>query len=131
MARILVHPLGSELDTLVGPDERSAAEARSAELDGALQEKLDVVHQGWGAKYVDRVHGILDELESSGNQALLTGGSSLHIKSLVDGIFEGPAWDEAFRAAFRRRAEREGAPALHAELAARLAVPERARRDHD
>lgn len=56
MARILVHPLGSELDTFVGPDERTAAEARSEKLDGALREKLDVVHDGWGAKYVDRVH---------------------------------------------------------------------------
>ncbi len=56
MARILVHPVGHELDSLVGEKERDAAVARSERLDGALREKLDVVHEGWGQSYVDRVH---------------------------------------------------------------------------
>jgi len=50
---------------------------------------------------------------------ILVGGTGLYFKALTEGLADIPAADPELRAELRRRAEEEGAPALHAELAAR------------
>ncbi|QGZ95891.1 tRNA (adenosine(37)-N6)-dimethylallyltransferase MiaA [Terricaulis silvestris] len=50
---------------------------------------------------------------------ILVGGTGLYFKALTEGLADIPAADPELRAALRERADREGAPALHAELAAR------------
>jgi len=50
---------------------------------------------------------------------ILVGGTGLYFKALTQGLADIPAADPEIRAALRERAEREGAPALHTELAAR------------
>jgi len=115
MARILVHPLGHELDTLVGPGERAAAVERSDTLDGALQEKLDVVHDGWGAKYVDRVHekGKLTTWERI--QALIDDGTEVfEVGTLVN-------WARDF-AGSRRQAPGAGVVTCFARIHGRWTV---------
>lgn len=54
-----------------------------------------------------------------GNTPILVGGTGLYFKVLTQGLAEIPAADPELRAALRRRAEEDGAPALHAELARR------------
>ena len=56
MSRLWMDPIGSPLTELLGGDDRERNAARMAELDGALDEKLDTVRAGWGRKYADRVH---------------------------------------------------------------------------
>ncbi|MCK4625633.1 MAG: tRNA (adenosine(37)-N6)-dimethylallyltransferase MiaA, partial [Phycisphaerae bacterium] len=48
---------------------------------------------------------------------LAVGGTALYIKSLAEGLFEGPGADVEIRAELTRRAEAEGLAALHEELA--------------
>jgi tRNA dimethylallyltransferase len=49
--------------------------------------------------------------------ALAVGGTSLYLKAMTEGLFEGPPADQDARQALHTRAEEEGLPALHAELA--------------
>jgi 3-methylcrotonyl-CoA carboxylase beta subunit len=56
MARILLHPVGRELDELLSAEDRVKNAARVAELDQKLAEKVATVREGWGQEYVDRVH---------------------------------------------------------------------------
>ena len=56
MARIDVRSIGREIDQIIGAAEREASEARTTGLDAALAEKVATVHEGWGDKYVQRVH---------------------------------------------------------------------------
>jgi len=59
-----------------------------------------------------------EELESSGRRSVVVGGTGMWIQALREGLFDGPARDEALRAELRRDAGRLGAQAMHARLAA-------------
>ena len=61
----------------------------------------------------------LNEISARGRTPIIVGGTGLYFKALTEGLADIPAADSEIRAALRSRAEREGAPALHAELAAR------------
>jgi 3-methylcrotonyl-CoA carboxylase beta subunit len=56
MARILLHPVGRELDELLSAADQEKNVARVAALDQALAEKVAVVQEGWGQEYALRVH---------------------------------------------------------------------------
>ena len=55
MARLLLDPIGAELDTVLGPDEIRTNRASMEALERALAEKVAITHAGWGEKYVARV----------------------------------------------------------------------------
>ena len=60
------------------------------------------------------------EMESiwhAGRTPLLVGGTVLYFRALLEGLAPLPSADEAIRAALAARAQREGWPALHRELA--------------
>jgi tRNA dimethylallyltransferase len=59
------------------------------------------------------------QIRARNKTPILVGGTGLYYKALTEGLADIPAADPELRAALRDRAEREGAPALHAELAAR------------
>ena len=59
----------------------------------------------------------VDEIRGRGRVPLLVGGTMLYFKALREGLDVLPAADEAVRAELDARAQREGWPALHAELA--------------
>ncbi|HYD72342.1 MAG TPA: tRNA (adenosine(37)-N6)-dimethylallyltransferase MiaA [Candidatus Binatia bacterium] len=61
----------------------------------------------------------INAIDSSGKTPIVVGGTGLYFKSLTEGLADIPATDPEIRAALRARTEREGAPALHAELALR------------
>ena len=56
-------------------------------------------------------------IQARGATPILVGGTGLYFKALTQGLADIPAADSDLRAALRERAAREGAPALHAELA--------------
>ena len=70
------------------------------------------------AQFVERADRAIGEIASAGSVALAVGGTSLYIKALSEGLFEGPSADEQTRRNLRARAAAEGLSALHAELAA-------------
>ncbi|WP_250460700.1 tRNA (adenosine(37)-N6)-dimethylallyltransferase MiaA [Microbulbifer litoralis] len=57
------------------------------------------------------------EIVAAGRIPLLVGGTMLYFRALLEGMAELPQADPALRAELEARAEREGWPALHAELA--------------
>jgi tRNA dimethylallyltransferase len=69
------------------------------------------------AQYVEHADRAIAAIHAAGSVPLAVGGTSLYIKALSEGLFEGPAADQAVRAALHQRASDEGLAALHAELA--------------
>ena len=61
-------------------------------------------------------------------QPMIVGGAGLYFRTLVDGLFEGPAADAEFRSRLQREAEERGSAALHERL--RRCDPESANRIH-
>lgn len=64
----------------------------------------------------------LAAIRSRGRLPILVGGTGLYFKALTEGLADIPAAAPDLRAALRARAEREGASALHADLARRDAA---------
>ena len=56
------------------------------------------------------------EIVSRGNIPLFIGGSGLYLRSLLRGVFEGPAADEELRQRLEADAAAQGAAALHEKL---------------
>jgi tRNA dimethylallyltransferase len=82
---------------------------------------IDIVEPSEGfsvAQYVERADAAVEAISAAGDVVLAVGGTSLYLKALSQGLFEGPSADEQARAALKRRARQEGLAALHAELAA-------------
>lgn len=68
-------------------------------------------------RYAELADAAIADIIARGKRVIVAGGTALYLKALVEGMFEGPSADPAFRQEFRERAAREGLPALHAELA--------------
>jgi tRNA dimethylallyltransferase len=68
---------------------------------------------------------VVDGIFDRGLIPIITGGSGLYIRSLVDGFFEGPGADPEFRDSLESRLKRGELPALIEEL--RLVDPDSAR----
>lgn len=70
------------------------------------------------ARFVELADCSVDEIHERGRPIIAVGGTVLYFKSFYHGLFAGPQADPHVRERIRRRAEREGLDALHAELAA-------------
>ena len=57
------------------------------------------------------------EVIRRGRRVVLCGGSGLYLRALTEGLFDAPPGDAAIRRALDAAIARNGAPALHAELA--------------
>ena len=68
------------------------------------------------ARFVELAAEAIREITARGRRPLLVGGTSLYVKALGKGLFEGPSSDPQLRARIRARAAAEGAATLHAEL---------------
>ena len=80
------------------------------------------------AQYVEHADRAIQSIASSSTVPLAIGGTSLYIKALSEGLFEGATGDPSVRASLRALAAAEGLEKLHAELA--RIDPEAARRIH-
>ena len=70
------------------------------------------------AQFRDDALGLMEAITTRGNVPLLVGGTMLYFNALQHGLNNLPEADPEIRAVIDARAEREGWPALHAELAA-------------
>ena len=60
---------------------------------------------------------VLDELAARSTLPIISGGTGLYLRALLDGLFAGAARDEQLRQLLRRRGERRGVEHLHRTLA--------------
>ena len=68
------------------------------------------------ARYVELADRAVEETRAAGAVPLAVGGTSLYLKALAEGLFEGPGKDEALRADLQQKVHRDGSAELHAEL---------------
>jgi tRNA dimethylallyltransferase len=59
---------------------------------------------------------IIKNILDKGKTPIVSGGSGLYIRSLIDGLFEGPRQDESIRCQLDKRIETEGITSLLEEL---------------
>jgi len=69
------------------------------------------------AHFLTHAEPAINDIMQRAKRPLLVGGTGLYIKALTEGLLEAPSADQAFRDHLHARAEQEGRPALHAELA--------------
>ncbi len=80
------------------------------------------------ARFVQLAQAEAARIVARGKTVLAVGGTALYIKSLSEGLFDGPSADPDIRERLLRRADTEGLEALHNELAS--VDPEAAGRIH-
>jgi tRNA dimethylallyltransferase len=80
------------------------------------------------AQYVRCADEAISGIRRAGAIPLAVGGTSLYVKTLSEGLFEGLSADPGLRQALEARAREEGLTALHAEL--RQVDPDAAERIH-
>ena len=96
------------------------AKPTPAELQEAPHHLIDIREptQAYSAaEFVADAERLIADIQGRGAVPLLVGGTMLYFKALFEGLDTLPAADAAVRAALDERAQREGWPALHAELA--------------
>lgn len=69
------------------------------------------------AEYVARAEGAIRRIVARGRVPILSGGTALYYKGLLEGIFPGPGEDPVERARWKAYARQHGPAALHARLA--------------
>jgi tRNA dimethylallyltransferase len=85
-----------------------------ARLDYRMIDVADPWETYSAARFVADARPILEQ----GKPLVIVAGTILYLRALLEGLFEGPSANEAIRAELNARAEKEGPPALHKELAA-------------
>ncbi len=73
-------------------------------------------------RYGGEARAVVRDIESRGRIPIVAGGSGLYIRALVQGLFQGPARDDAIRDRLTRRIREEGLETLREAL--RLVDPE-------
>ncbi len=68
------------------------------------------------ARFVADADRVIADISSRGRHAIVTGGTGLYIRSLVEGIFEGPAADMALREELLEVARESGVAEVHDKL---------------
>ena len=80
------------------------------------------------AEYVIAAERVCREIVARGGIPLFVGGSGLYLRSLLRGVFEGPAANDELRTRLESEAARDGAESLHRRL--RQVDPNTAERLH-
>lgn len=95
-------------------------DAGTAKPDAALRDRaahhlIDIVEptQRFNVHdWLGRAHEVIAQVQGRGRTPIVVGGTNLYMKALLDGMFEGPGRDAAFRASL----EGVDTPLLHARL---------------
>lgn len=69
------------------------------------------------ARFVEDADRAIETIGEAGGRPLAVGGTSLYLKGLLEGLFEGPSADPDLRRELKADIARRGAPALHGDLA--------------
>jgi len=99
----------------IGTAKPSAAERRAVP-----HHLLDVADPGETfstARWLALAEGTIADVHARGRTAVVSGGTPLYLKALLEGLFKGPAADAAIRSRLEEESEARGSAALHARLA--------------
>lgn len=66
--------------------------------------------------YEIAARAVVNRLNDAGKPAVVVGGSGLYVRTLIDGLFDGPSKDQAIRDRLEAEAEASGIGALYARL---------------
>lgn len=103
------------------PDEQQAARHH-------LIDCVDISQTFSVADYQSLADTAIADIQNRGKQVLLVGGAGLYFRAVVDGLFEGPGADAAFREQLEQEAAQHGVNVLHERL--RACDPTSAERIH-
>jgi tRNA dimethylallyltransferase len=103
-------------DFEIGTAKPSAAER--AEIPHHLLDCVDPLTDVTAGEYARRAREVLGEIVLPGSGKpkhlpIVSGGTGLYLRALIDGLFPGPQRSEKLRDKLRRRAERRGNDYLH------------------
>ena len=91
--------------------------ATRARVPHHLIDVIDPTEAYSAARFTRDALASVEAIRGRGRVPILVGGTMLYFKALAEGLSALPGADSALRAKLDARAEREGWPALHAELA--------------
>ena len=77
---------------------------------------LDPAETYSAGRYGREARTAIRDIESRGKLPIVAGGSGLYIRALLEGLFEGPARDDAIRERLTRRIREEGLDSLREDL---------------
>lgn len=97
---------------------KPTAEER-ARVPHHLVDVLDPEERYSAGEFTRRARRAIAEIRARDHRPIVVGGSGLYLRALLEGISPVPPGDPAVRHRLRERVEREGLPALYAELRAR------------
>ena len=92
------------------------SERERAEVPYHLIDWKDVWKCGSVAEWLRAAETRVAESSARGSPLLAEGGTSMYIKALREGLFEGPGRDPKIRERLEAEAQEEGAERLHAKL---------------
>jgi tRNA dimethylallyltransferase len=95
----------------IGTAKPSAAER--AEVPHHLLDCADPLTDVSAGEYARQARQVLREIEWRGHLPIVSGGTGLYLRALVEGLFSGPQRSEELRNKLRRRAEEHGTERLH------------------
>jgi tRNA dimethylallyltransferase len=103
------------LETLTG----APSTAERERLEHRLLGVLPVTGTATAGAFARRAHAEIDALLAEGGTPIVVGGTGLYLRAALAELDLRPPVPAAVRERWRERLAREGAPALHAQLAAR------------
>jgi len=98
-------------DFEIGTAKPTAAER--AEVAHHLLDFVDPTANVTAGEYARRARQALNEIAGRGRLAIVSGGTGLYLRALLEGLFAGPQRSEDLRNNLRRRAEQSGPERLH------------------
>lgn len=96
------------------------AKPSAEELSGVPHHLIDVADPNEpfdAARYIEEADRAVADIRERGKKAILVGGTGLYIRTFLRGLHQGPPPETEIRERILERAEREGWPSLHLELA--------------
>ncbi len=95
------------------------AKPTDAEREGIPHHFIDILdpdEEYNAGLFGEQARGVIDEVFLRRNVPIVVGGSGLYVRSLIDGLFDGPGADPEFRHAMELRLRRGELPMLLEEL---------------
>ena len=87
--------------------------AERAEVPHHLVDSVDPLADVTAGEYARQARLILKEIAERGRLPIVSGGTGLYLRALLEGLFAGPQRSEPLRERLRARVEKRGAEHLH------------------